>query len=676
MAGATPRNTRSRNNTPLPAVPSRQSHAYGAQGKAALEQQVTTSAADVNAAFTTTTRRSQRASTRQLSHDTTTPAPATKVGRKSRTAAPVIEEEEADFPEINGSTRSIIDQDETAETDDEARPGTSLQHSAAYINAPFAAPARRSPLRVPVRTFPPAADSFPVDEITHEPWWATVFFHTLPRYLKAFYGNGWRRTVLIALTFFLALFALFATVIGTLFGAAMVRIPASWEPARTAFFYRAAMIVGLPGYDRPPQELEARWHRFTHSEMFSDLLPQVSVPEYQWAINAHLLGRIEGTENQTEIVKQHLATHQAMITELQDILPRATVLEREDGEFVIPQLFWRALAHKMESHDASPVWEHFLTTNEEKLRAYNNEVMAGNFEGMVKSHHLLTHDEFHGALSNLSRSLHDDLDQKLRRFKLDTLEEARSAAHEYLEKSEIMSLARQQIRSLGHANYVYNLDKKLHEINYFALGQGAMVDPHYTSATKMPKTTNIFQSLLHLSGFARQYPNPPTMALTTWEEATDSWCAATSNDEKSLAQLTVKMAHKIYPQEIIIEHIPAKGTRDITSAPRDFEVWVQVANETEATRINEGLEGHITWHTSTRTACQGKAPNGEKTWVCLVGEQYDINWHNFVQGFTLWTDVQGYDIATERIAVRVVSNWGSPDHTCLYRVRVGGIEVA
>ncbi|KAF2217137.1 hypothetical protein CERZMDRAFT_93194 [Cercospora zeae-maydis SCOH1-5] len=669
VGGATPRATRSRNGTPLPAVPSRQSHAYGAQGKAALEQQVTTSAADVNAAFTTTTRRSQRTSTRQLSHDTATPAPPTKLGRKSKTAATVIEEED-DFPEINGSTRSVIDQDETAETDDEARPGTSLQHSAAYINAPFVAPARPLSQRMPARTLPPPADASPDDELTHQPWLVTVFFHTMPRYIKAFYGQGWRRTILLALTLFLTIFLTCALFFLGLLGAALVPLPANWEPYRTACIYRTALIVGLPGYDRPPQELELRWQRFTHDEMFSHLLPQVNVSEYQWVINAHLLGRIEGLENQTEIVKQHQAANDVMVAELQKILPMTTVLEKENGELVIPQLFWQALAQKMESSDASPIWERFISTNEEKYRAYSNEVMAGNFEDMAKSHHLLTQGEFHDALSKHSLSVHHDLDQIIRKFRLNVLEEARSAARDVLEKSEIMSLARQQIRALGHANYVYNLDKKLNQINYFSTGLGAMVDPHYTSATKMPSTTTIWQSLLHISGFARQYPHPPSMALTTWEEATDAWCAETSKDEKAMAQLTVKTAHKINPTEVTIEHIPASGTRDVSAAPRDFEVWAQVANKTEADRINASNVDLVSMHTSVDKACKTKPPNGESNWVCLAGEQYDVNWHNFVQSFTIWPD-----LASDRIAIRVLSNWGSPDHTCLYRVRVTGTEV-
>ncbi|KAM3424410.1 hypothetical protein BST61_g6415 [Cercospora zeina] len=663
MVGATPRVTRSRHGTPLPAVPSRQSHAYGAQGKAAVEQQVTTSAADVNAAFTTTTRRSQRASTRQLSHDTATPAPPTTAGRKSRTAAPVIEEED-DFPEINRSTRS--------ESDEEARPGTSLQHSAAYINAPFVAPARPSSRRMHARAIPPAADAdaLPDDHLTHEPWLATVFFHTIPRYLKAFYGQGWRRTILLALTFFITIFLAYALVALGLLGAALVPIPAAWEPYRTACIYRTALIVGLPGYDRPPQELEERWHRFTHDKLFSDLLPQVTMHEYQWAINAHLLGRIETTENRTEIIQQYSAANRAMIAELQEILPTTTVLEKENGEWVIPQLFWKALAHKMESRDASPVWEHFINANADKYRALMKEINAGDFAGLYQSHHLLTRDEFHDALSNHSLSVHYDLDKTIRKFRLSILEEVRSTALDVLEKSEIMSLARQQIRALGHANYVYNLDKKLNQINYFSPGLGAMVDPHYTSATKMPGTTTIWQSLLHISGFARQYPHPPSMALTTWEEATDAWCAETSEDEKAMAQLTVKTAHKINPTEVTIEHIPASGTRDVAAAPRDFEVWAQVANKTEADRINASVVDLVSMHTSVDNACKTKPPNGESNWVCLAGEQYNVNWHNFVQSFTIWPD-----LASDRFAVRVLSNWGSPDHTCLYRARVTGTEV-
>ncbi|KAI5362799.1 putative SUN domain-containing protein 1-5 [Septoria linicola] len=675
MSGATPRITRSRTGTPLPALPTRQSHAYGAQGKASLSQQVTTSSADLNAAFTTTAR-PQRASARPSSQSAT-PAPAKKPRKSSKAPTPVIEEEPQ--PETNGYDSGENNEDEPEESDDEVRPGTSLQNTAAYINAPAvpsARPIMPPPAQPQAPSRPQVPEAFLQDDFDHEPWLVTVFFHTVPRFIQRLYGEGWRRTILITLTLILAAIATCTTVFFGALGLTVMPVPTGWERYRTDCLYRAAILFGVPGYNQPPQELNERWQRWTHSELFSDLLPQVNMPEYQWAINAHLLGRVETTENNTELLQQESAVQRAMIAELQEVLPKTIVVKQEDGEWSIPPLFWKAIVSKMESPSASPIWENFIEANKNQLRTFSKEIFAGDFDGMAKNHRLLTQEEFHATLTQHTNTFHDELDQTVRKMRFGVLEEARNVAKDVIEKSEIMQLARLQISALAHTNHVYNIDKKLREVNHFGIGFGAMIDPHYTSATKMPRTVSLLTKFWHSFGYATKYPNPPSMALQTWDEATDCWCAETSRDEKSKAQLTVKTPHKIFPTEITIEHIPAAGLRDAAvSAPKDFEVWVQVDSKAEATRINKANENMIPDNTSTKNGCKGKAPNGEKNWVCLAGEQYDIHHHNFVQTFNIWPDAQDLKIATERIAIRVLNNWGSPEHTCLYRVRAAGIEV-
>lgn len=601
MSGATPRITRSRANTPLPSVSTRQSHAYGARGKAAVTEQVTTSAAEMNAAFATTAR----------------PRGSARPHSKKQKATPVVEEYEDDDEEE--------DEGDDEDDDDLFRPGTAIQHSAAYFNTPAV-------------------------EGDYQPGAFVRFLLRIVHLISLIYGQGWQLAITSALTFM-----------------------AFWTLVCMVTYYGVAGWVATR--DMPTMAMGRAFGECASVALFSDNIQQLNMSEYQWAINAHLLGRVETLENDTSILQQHLDIHQAMIDELQQILPNTIAMAEENGELAIPPLFWKALAHKMQSPDASPLWQHFLDTNAQQLRTLSKEVFSNDFEEMIKSKRAVSQDDFNLILTQHSEAVHEDLEQTVRKFKISVLEEARNVAVGVLEKSEIMSLARMQIQALGQANYIHNIDKRIRQVNYIGLGLGAMVDPYYTSDTKMPSTQTWGQWMLHHAGLARQYPNPPSVALIAWEDATDAWCAAPSQDERALAQLTVKTAHKIYLTELTIEHIPSTGTRDSASAPKDFEIWVQVANAREAKRINKANEGMIHWHTSTGSACKGKAPSGEKNWVCLAGEQYDIHEHNFVQNFRIWPDTQDLNIATDRIAVRVLSNWGNAQHTCLYRVRATGVEV-
>lgn len=215
----------------------------------------------------------------------------------------------------------------------------------------------------------------------------------------------------------------------------------------------------------------------------------------------------------------------------------------------------------------------------------------------------------------------------------------------------------------GFLPYKY---QALREINYAAIGNGAMADPHITSPTKKPSEA-LFYTIFAYLGLWRQYPNPPSTALLPWDEPGQAWCSSPSPDSE--AQLGIHFGGAyIYPTAITIEHIPARATLDIAAAPRDFDLWVQVANETEADRINTAIADNI-MPFREEGACRGDSPGRQSAWVCLFSGSYDIHKENWAQRF----EVLGRDlgVSTGRVALRVRSNWGG-DHTCVYRVRIAG----
>lgn len=107
----------------------------------------------------------------------------------------------------------------------------------------------------------------------------------------------------------------------------------------------------------------------------------------------------------------------------------------------------------------------------------------------------------------------------------------------------------------------------------------------------------------------------------------------------SQGYLVVRLSMKIYPTTFTMEHIPKtlSPTGNISSAPRDFAVY--------------GLE--------TEYQEEGQ-PLGRFT--------YDQEGDSLQMFHTLERPDQAFQI----VELRVLSNWGHPEYTCLYRFRVHG----
>ncbi|XP_012975933.1 SUN domain-containing protein 1 isoform X12 [Mesocricetus auratus] len=107
----------------------------------------------------------------------------------------------------------------------------------------------------------------------------------------------------------------------------------------------------------------------------------------------------------------------------------------------------------------------------------------------------------------------------------------------------------------------------------------------------------------------------------------------------SQGYLVVRLSMRIYPTTFTMEHIPKtlSPTGNISSAPRDFAVY--------------GLE--------TEYQEEGQ-PLGQFT--------YDQEGDSLQMFHTLERPDQAFQI----VELRVLSNWGHPEYTCLYRFRVHG----
>lgn len=222
-------------------------------------------------------------------------------------------------------------------------------------------------------------------------------------------------------------------------------------------------------------------------------------------------------------------------------------------------------------------------------------------------------------------------------------------------------------------------------INWFEAGQGAIVDPYLSSPSFVAKdnfaSAGYFAALFALQRHAPvpvPFSRAANEALTHWHDGgLDRWCAPPSRGK---LQLTVITARSIAPRELIVEHIAKDATVNIGMAPREIELWVEIENPDvrfEVYRAILASDPSLLHPSSPQLDRELAAAQALPPDFMLVGRfLYDINTNQAIQNFNVPLDLDFLGVQSTRFAVRVNSNWGSYDATCINRLRLHGIDMS
>lgn len=598
---------------PLPAVDIRQSHNYGSRGRANLRSQLAAASTNFNQAFAT--------------------------GRTGAGVSPVLEE-------------SHRDEEELPQQPPTPRQGTVVESMAHYEGSAQSQGHRR----VPTPPAPPAAApraATPAE--TPSPWsllapstWSlsavlSAVLFAVPRYL-------WRN--------------LWALLVGALLlvTAAHISLPEKAGARRDEIFRGLKLIAGLPGYDFPPGELEKMWLTVRYnSSLIADGLPAITDPAAQHVINIFHLSRIDAMEANYTFLS-------GRTTALEEFLPPRMVVDVVDGEMVINEDFWHALDNKLRGSPA--LFDGFVSTNLNAATDVARDVSVQWLESAVAQRRILDRDGILELLEQNGQGLETRFTAMLRAGTQEAISAARTIAAQVA--AEVAENApadfRTQLALLAKSNLITNTYDALSTVNYFSPNLGAVVDPHGTS----PTAQNL-QKIPSVSFFGtrKRREHPPIMALIKWDETGDCWCAAESPN-KGKAQLAVMTEHKIAPKRLVVEHVPATGTRGIAAAPQDIELWAETFSEEQASIYRQKISDLFTRY--DMSSCMDTAkPPPTNTSVCVGVGTYDIHGENWVQSFPMFVDMESIELAASKFYYRVTSNWGA-DHTCSYRLRLTGEE--
>jgi SUN domain-containing protein 1/2 len=169
---------------------------------------------------------------------------------------------------------------------------------------------------------------------------------------------------------------------------------------------------------------------------------------------------------------------------------------------------------------------------------------------------------------------------------------------------------------------------------------------------------------------------PPAVALH--HDNANGRCWAFNGDR---GQLGVILARPAFIEEVTIDHVAQQLTWDVRSAPRQMELWGFVEHKENEERVAAWEEARA------RQRVEDGAANEEDEYVEYWGDdklkfvrvarfEYDAHAGVPVQTFTADPAVRALGVDFSQVVLRIHSNWGRDDYTCLYRLRVHGEMLA
>jgi len=138
-------------------------------------------------------------------------------------------------------------------------------------------------------------------------------------------------------------------------------------------------------------------------------------------------------------------------------------------------------------------------------------------------------------------------------------------------------------------------------------------------------------------------------------------------------QIAIHLARPINVTHVSVEHLSWQVAYNIESAPKEIEVWGSVENDKQLRKIKEYEPG---WWRKSQMPRLGEplvsgAVGKKKKYLKLASFTYQIHSAvSNVQTFPVFWELRGLGIESSEVIFRILSNWGSPEYTCVYRLRV------
>ncbi|GAA6007690.1 hypothetical protein JCM11491_003926 [Sporobolomyces phaffii] len=157
--------------------------------------------------------------------------------------------------------------------------------------------------------------------------------------------------------------------------------------------------------------------------------------------------------------------------------------------------------------------------------------------------------------------------------------------------------------------------------------------------------------------------------------------------EGQRGQIGIQLSRRVVPSDVTIEHISRDVALDgdVSSAPKDFEVWAVVEGQDDVVKLAQYRQQQLDAKRSAATPASfedalneeepASLPPSPNHLLLAVGS-YDPAAASPIQTFPVTPAARHLSIPVQVVVVKILSNQGEPAYTCLYRVRISGTSEA
>ncbi|KAK4704222.1 hypothetical protein P7C70_g1989, partial [Phenoliferia sp. Uapishka_3] len=216
--------------------------------------------------------------------------------------------------------------------------------------------------------------------------------------------------------------------------------------------------------------------------------------------------------------------------------------------------------------------------------------------------------------------------------------------------------------------------------DYALYTSGGRVIPSLTSPTYEARPLGLTPKLLSWASGSGSTPGrPPVTALHPDNSLGSCWPFAGTQ-----GQLGILLSRPVVPSDVTIEHVSVDIALDgdVSSAPKDFEVWGVVEGRADIERLAEYRSQEF--ELRRKAVEEGQDVEEEEMTslplspkhMLLVAGQYDISAAQPIQTFPVQAAARQLGIPVGVVVVKFLSNHGESHYTCIYRVRLSGLSEA
>ncbi|PVG04261.1 hypothetical protein CPB86DRAFT_778529 [Serendipita vermifera] len=215
--------------------------------------------------------------------------------------------------------------------------------------------------------------------------------------------------------------------------------------------------------------------------------------------------------------------------------------------------------------------------------------------------------------------------------------------------------------------------------DYAGYFSGARVIPQLTTQTYKIEDRS-FWGRWGVFGSTATEGRPPVTALHPDIHVGNCWPFKGSS-----GQIGVMLSRSIIISEVTIDHAAKEVAFDVRSAPKKMELWGLVDGAENVRKVAEYHRRREQRYRDLVNAAnrEGRTPPPPEDpypstlppdahYLRLAQFSYDVNAPSHIQTFSVPQEIQDLGVDIGIVVLMVRSNWGEPNWTCLYRLRVHG----